>query len=304
MDAAELLRLYEAAFKDNKHAIIKALHGRLFVYLEGFNALTSDERKRIEERDLSVEKRAAEIFKVVREKHDLSAYIGLSRTIAYGTSEKSARELFPLVANEWWLQILHSNTKRDDSVPSEPEESTLSLLWLTTARCERDVVVTTLTDWEMCLIEEKIIEGCHCVTYAPSKPHFPLEKTRLTLVLIEDKLSFFKKDAAVNSLLAHFRPSIVALTGTCTPGDNAHVKPGDTVVVTNESTPWHGELEHMSEIWRLQDEMQQSVRFQTAHYYSKAKQRELFTLQRWGSQNIRIGRRQPLLQLPPMWPKH
>ena len=90
-------------------------------------------------------------------------------------------------------------------------------------------------------------------------------------MLIEDKLSFFKKDAAVNSLLAHFRPSIVALTGTCTPGDNAHVKPGDTVVVTNESTPWHGELEHMSEIWRLQDEMQQSVRFQTAHYYSTAK---------------------------------
>lgn len=171
MDEAALLSLYEAAFKERKDCIIKALHLRLFVYLQNFKALTADECKRIEKRDLSVEKRAAEIFKVVRDKHDLSAYIGLSKTVALSNSENLA--LFPFIADMWWLQIQHCDTKRDDNAPLEPDESTLSLLWLTTARSDSDVVVKVLdeNDWEMSLIEEKTIEGCHCATYAPRKPH-------------------------------------------------------------------------------------------------------------------------------------
>ena len=90
------------------------------------------------------------------------------------------------------------------------------------------------------------------------------------MVYIEDVLSFFQNNV-VSTLLDHFRPNIVALTGTCTAHKGAHVKPGDTVVVTNDSTPWHGELQHMAEIWRLGESWQPRVIFQTAGYYCTAK---------------------------------
>ena len=85
------------------------------------------------------------------------------------------------------------------------------------------------------------------------------------MVYIEDLFSFFRGDA-IGTLLAHYKPCIVVLTGTCTARDSAPAKPGDTVVITNDSTPWHGELQHMSEIWRLEESRQQRVVFHKAEY--------------------------------------
>lgn len=263
---------YVKCLKEKKKAIIEALKRRLFVFLEQYGALTKDECDRIDKRTSSIEERAAEIFKSVENKNQLPAYIGLSRTISFGYSEEKAMELFPFITDKWWLQILHYPTKKKDSVLPEPEEGSLSILWLSTGKGEDGIVTKVLkTACQKSAGQMQLqMEHCKCVTYEISKFQgymLPWEKTRLTAAFIEDKLSFFKNDA-LHMLVANVKPSIVVLTGTCTAGNTASVKDGDIVVMKNDSTPWLGELEHMSEIWRLLDTEQKNITFQTVHYYS------------------------------------
>ena len=184
MEEDKLFESYKSALEERKDGITKALHGRLSVLLQKYNALTQDECERIDKLDLNMEKRAAEIFRVIREKKDLSAYIALSRTISHITSEQLTRELFPFISNTWWLQILHYKSKPERGTAPEPDDRTLSIVWLMTSKHERDVAVKVLKEAgdkgampkEMVSIEEKTIGKCHCVTYDPNESHAHVSK--------------------------------------------------------------------------------------------------------------------------------